>query len=94
MPPSGMLRRAALVRNDVSEESIASIIHELRSVLRLLVNANIVPSSQILVTLIMEEIRSSESSVLTKATLRNIPEGGIIHGHRCGNLNSYTYITS
>jgi hypothetical protein len=39
----------------------------LLSVLRLLVTANVVPSSPILVTLIMGEIRSSETSVLTGA---------------------------
>jgi hypothetical protein len=40
----------------------------LRSVLRLLVNANVVPSSPICVTLMMEAIRSSETSVLTRTT--------------------------
>jgi hypothetical protein len=33
----------------------------------------------ILVTLIMEVIRSSEMSVLTRVTLRNILEDGILH---------------
>jgi hypothetical protein len=41
----------------------------LRSVLRLLVTANVVPSSPILVTLMMEE-----TSVLTGATRLHIPE--------------------
>jgi hypothetical protein len=44
----------------------------LRSVLRLLVTANVVPRAPILVTL--EVTRSSETSVLTRATRRNIPE--------------------
>jgi hypothetical protein len=30
----------------------------------------------------MEMIRSSETSVLTTATWRHIPEGGIRHSHR------------
>jgi hypothetical protein len=41
------------------------------------VTANDVHSSSILVTLKMEALRSSETSVLTRATLRNIPEEGI-----------------
>jgi hypothetical protein len=54
---------------------------KLRSVLRLLVTANVVPSSPILVTLMTEEIRSAETSVLTRTTLRNIPKEGILHSH-------------
>jgi hypothetical protein len=49
-----------------------------RTVLRLLVTANVIPSSPILVTLMMEAVRSSETSVLSRATRRDIPEGGII----------------
>jgi hypothetical protein len=43
---------------------------------RLLVKANVVPSSLIHVTLMMEVLRSSETSVLTTATMRIIPEDG------------------
>jgi hypothetical protein len=46
---------------------------------RLLVTANVVPSSPILVTVMTEAIRSSETSVLTRATQRNISEDGILH---------------
>jgi hypothetical protein len=61
----------------------------LRSVSRMLVTAN-VPSSLILVTLMMEAIRSSETSVLTRAT---DPRDGILDSRRRENLKSYVALT-
>jgi hypothetical protein len=61
----------------------------LRSVRRLLVMANVVPSSPILVTLMMEALRSSETSVHKRAIRRIIPEDAILHSHRRGNHKSY-----
>jgi hypothetical protein len=58
----------------------------------LLVNANVVPSSPILVTLMMEALHSSET-VHTRAIRRSIPEDGIPHGHRRENLKSYIALT-
>jgi hypothetical protein len=103
MASSGMLRRAALVRTDVSEEIGSSIIRVtrigelgtlavtsiLRSVCRLVVAGNVIPSSSIIVILMIEALSSSETSVLTIATRRNIPEDSIHHSHRRENLKYY-----
>jgi hypothetical protein len=58
-------------------------------VLLLLVIANAVPTSPILVTLMVQVIGSSETPVLTRAALRNILEGDMLHSHRRENLKSY-----
>jgi hypothetical protein len=62
-----MLGLVALVRTDVSEELSASSIR-----------VTIDELGTILVTLMNEAPRSSETSVLTRATRRNIPEDAIL----------------
>jgi hypothetical protein len=76
----------AVVRTDFSEERIASIIiakriSELGTALAVTSDftAN-VPSSLILIALMIEVIHSSETSILTRATQRHIPEGDTLNG--------------
>jgi hypothetical protein len=59
------------------------------AVWRLLVTSKVDPSSLILFISIMQAIRSSEMSVLTRATGRYIPENVILQSDRRVNLKSY-----
>jgi hypothetical protein len=65
----------------------------LRSVLQLLVTANVVPSSLIPFTLMIEAIRFSETSVLTRTASRHIAKDAIPHSHRRENLKSDIALT-
>jgi hypothetical protein len=84
MPSSGMLRCVALVRTGFFEQLSTSIIRvkrigELGTMLAVTSNRHI-PSS-------------SETSVLTRATQRNIPEDGILHSHCREDLKPYIALT-
>jgi hypothetical protein len=91
-----MLRLVALVITDVSDKRIASIIRVTSIGERgRTLAVTIIParSSPILVTLMMEAMRSSRTSVLAGATRSKIPEHDILYSHRRENLKSYIALT-
>jgi hypothetical protein len=88
-----MLRRVALVRTDASEEHVASIIRvtrigELGTMLPVISNRRTLG-----INTIEKATRSSETSILIRATRRNIPEDSMLHSHRCEDLKSYIALT-
>jgi hypothetical protein len=107
MPSLGILHHITLVRTDVSEECSACKVTGIelgttlavtsnRSSVRLLVTANVVPSWQILLILMVGALHSSETSILTRATQRNITGDGILQIRNrfpCVRFEVFTAVT-
>jgi hypothetical protein len=85
-----MLGRVALVRADVSEERVASIVRMTRIGelgRRLAVSRN----QSTLRSLMIEAICSFATPVITRATLRSIPEAVILNCRRLTGLFTATF---
>jgi hypothetical protein len=90
MPSCEMLRSVALVRTQVSEERINSIIRVTRigvlgTKLTVTSNRSTLPARRFLSPWMMDAIRSSETSILKGETRCNIPEDGLLLSQRGGN---------
>jgi hypothetical protein len=88
-----------VLSTDISEERITSIIRvttigELGTMLTVTSNRSMLHRNNCnFITLMIEAMRSSEMSVLTRATRGHIQERGILHSHRRENLLTYIALT-
>jgi hypothetical protein len=79
---------------DVSEESISSVIRlekYQRNRKTILLTTKALTSLSIISSGITEKIGSSVTSLSTRATLRHIPEVGVLRSHLRGNLKPYLW---
>jgi hypothetical protein len=70
----------ALVRTDIPEEHVATIIRMTRI-------------GELGTALTVDALHSSETSVLTRVTRHHIPEDGILHSQHRENLKAYIALT-
>jgi hypothetical protein len=88
MASSGMSRRVALVRYDVSKELSASTIR-VTLIGELGTTSAVTRNRHPLLVTLMAAPSSSETSVLKRDTRRNIPEDADLHTQRRENLKAY-----
>jgi hypothetical protein len=80
-----------VIKRRLGCQPYAPAVHQQRY--QLLVTTNAVHGSLILLIMMLEEILSFETSVLTLATQRNIPEDAILHTNRRETLKCYIALT-